>query len=178
VKVKGEVPETLKAFVKQQSRWAYGTTKVMKDYLGGIITSKDLTRTQKIDMVFITTGFLVFPFILGVTLSTLILMAPWFGPNTTGMIFDGVALSRSFNLALTDMFSWEGIAILALSCGYIFECAVAMIKTGNYRNLTIIPYIFLVGFVVQFTNTLAVFKALLGMEMGFYKTPKASYRGI
>jgi len=178
VKVKGEVPETLKAFVKQQSRWAYGTTKVMKDYLGGIISSKTLTRTQKIDMVFIVTGFMVFPFILGVTLSTLILMAPWFGPNTTGVLFDGVALSRSFGLAMSDMFSWEGIGLMILTCGYIFECAVSMIMTKNYRNLTILPYIFLVGFVVQFTNTLAVFKALLGVDQQFYKTPKASYSEV
>ena len=178
VKTKGEVPETLKAFVRQQQRWAYATTKVMKDYLGGLISSKELTRTQKIDMVFITSGFLVFPFILGVTISTMILMAPWFGPNTTGILFDTVALSRSFTLALNDMFSWEGVTILILSCGYIFECAVAMMKTKNYRNLTILPYIFLVGFIVQFTNTLAVFKALLGVEQKFYKTPKASYRGI
>jgi cellulose synthase/poly-beta-1,6-N-acetylglucosamine synthase-like glycosyltransferase len=177
VKVKGEVPETLKAFVKQQERWAYGTTKVMKDYLSGVISSKELSRTQKIDMVFITTGFLVFPFILGVTISTMIVMAPWFGPNTTGMLFDSVALSRSVNLALSDLLSWQGIGILLLSCGYIFECAVAMIKTRNYRNLTILPYIFLVGFIVQVTNTIAVFKALLGVEQGFYKTPK-TYRGV
>lgn len=178
VKTKGEVPETLRAFVKQQERWAYATTKVMKDYLGGIIKSSELSRTQKIDMVFITTGFLVFPFILGVTLSTMIVMAPWFGPNTTGVIFDLTAISRSLDLALSDMFSWQGIAILLLSCGYIFECAVAMIKTKNYRNLTALPYIFLVGFVVQFTNTIAVFKALLGMDLKFYKTPKASYKGF
>jgi cellulose synthase/poly-beta-1,6-N-acetylglucosamine synthase-like glycosyltransferase len=178
VKVKGEVPETLKAFVKQQERWAYGTTKVMKDYLGGIIKSSELTRTQKIDMVFITTGFLVFPFILGVTLSTMIVMAPWFGPNTTGVIFDMASISRSFDLAVSSMFSWEGITILALSCGYIFECFVAMIKTRNYRNITVLPYIFLVGFIVQVTNTIAVFKALLGMDQGFYKTPKASYKGF
>jgi cellulose synthase/poly-beta-1,6-N-acetylglucosamine synthase-like glycosyltransferase len=178
VKTKGEVPETLKAFVKQQQRWAYGTTKVMKDYIGGIIKSSELTRTQKIDMVFIVTGFLVFPFILGVTVSTMMLMAPWFGPNTTGVIFDIASISRSLDLALSDMFSWQGIAILVLSCGYIFECAIAMIKTKNYRNLTILPYIFLVGFVVQFTNTIAVFKALLGMDQKFYKTPKASYKGF
>ena len=178
VKVKGEVPETLKAFVRQQERWAYGTTKVMKDYLGGIIKSSELTRTQKLDMVFIVTGFMVFPFILGVTASTMILMSPWFGPNTTGMLFNVEEISRSLNLALSDMFSWEGIAILGLSCGYIFECAVAMVKTKNYRNLTILPYIFAVGFIVQVTNTIAVFKALFGMEQGFYKTPKASYRGM
>ena len=178
VKVKGEVPETLRAFVRQQERWAYGTTKVMKDYLSGVIGSRELSRMQKLDMVFITTGFLVFPFILGVTISTMIIMAPWFGPNTTGVIFDGAALSRSLGLALSDMFSWEGIAILGLSCGYIFECLVALMKTKNYRNLTILPYIFLVGFVVQFTNTIAVFKALLGIEQQFYRTPKASYRGI
>ncbi|MEM7815705.1 MAG: glycosyltransferase [Candidatus Aenigmatarchaeota archaeon] len=177
VKSKGEVPETIKAFVKQQQRWAYGTTKVMKDYLGGIIKSSDLTRAQKIDMIFIVSGFLVFPFILGVTVSTMIVMSPWFGPNTTGMLLDIEGISRSVKLAISDMFSLEGIAILVLSCGYIFECAVAMIKTKNYRNLTILPYIFAVGFIVQVTNTIAVFKALLGIEQGFYRTPKSSYRG-
>jgi len=178
VRVKGEVPETLRAFIRQQQRWAYGTTKALRDYLGGVISSKELTRMQKLDMFFIISGFLVFPFILGVTLSTMIVMAPWFGPNTTGILFDIENLSRSFNMVLSDIFSWQGIAILALSCGYIFECMVALFKTGNYRNLTILPYIFIVGFIVQVTNTIAVFKALLGVEQGFYKTPKASYRGI
>jgi len=178
VKARGEVPETVKSFVKQQQRWAYGTTKVMRDYLGKIMSSKDLTKKQKLDLFFIVTGFMVFPFILGVTLSTFITMAPWFGPNTTGEIFNAAYLARSLWIVLKEMFSWEGVLLLTLSCGYLFECAVGLIMEKKYKLLITLPYIFILGFIIQVTNTISVFKALLGVKHTFYKTPKAMYRTI
>ncbi len=177
VKAHGEVPETLKAFVKQQQRWAYGTTQVMKEYLGRIFSSKTLTRKQKIDLFFITTGFLVFPFILGVTVSTIITMSPWFGPNTTGEIFNFYELTKSVKQVVREFFSPTGLILLVLSCGYLFECAVALIMDRRYKDLIYIPYIFVIGFVVQITNTIAVIKALLGIKHTFYKTPKMYYKG-
>jgi cellulose synthase/poly-beta-1,6-N-acetylglucosamine synthase-like glycosyltransferase len=176
VRARGEVPETFKSFIKQQQRWAYGTTKVMKDYLGKIMSSANLSKRQKIDLVFIVTGFLVFPFILGVTISTIITMAPWFGPNTVGEIFNIANMSKATSLIMSDMLSFEGIAVLLLTCGYIFECSVALIMQRRYADLLILPWIFILGAVIQFTNTIAVFKALLGREYKFYKTPKALYR--
>lgn len=177
VKARGEVPSTLNSFVRQQQRWAYGTTKIMKDELGKIFRSKKLSKKQKFDMFFLTSGFIVFPFILGVTVSTMFVMSAWFGPNTTGIFFDIENIIESAGLALNDFFSFEGIAILALSSGYIFECIVALIKQKTYRDLTVIPYIFAVGLIMQITNTVAVLKAILGIKHAFYKTPKMSYRG-
>lgn len=178
LKAKGQVPETIKSFVKQQQRWAYGTTKTMKDHLQKIINSKNLTRKQKLDLFFIVTGFMVFPFILGVTLSTFITMAPWFGPNTTGEILNIAYITKSFSILLTEIFSWRGILLLTLSCGYIFECGVGLIMEKKYKLLITLPYIFVLGFIIQITNTISVFKALLGMKHSFYKTPKAMYRTI
>jgi len=174
----GEVPETLKAFVKQQQRWAYATTKVMKDYLGMIVNSKGLTKRQKIDLFFIVTGFLVFPFILGVTISTAMTVYPWFGPNTTGEIFNLSYLLRSTSLAARDFFSFEGIMLLFLACGYLFQCLLGLLYEKKYKYITSIPWIFVIGFIVQVTNSIAVFKALLGMKHSFYKTPKAYYKGL
>ena len=178
LKASGEVPETIKAFIKQQQRWAYGTTKVMKDYFGRIMSSKGLSKRQKFDLFFIVTGFMVFPFILGVSLSTLITMAPWFGPNTTGEIFNIYFMARTLNLVASEVFSWQGIALLALSCGYIFECAVGLAMEKKYREIAILPAIFAMGFIIQVTNTISVFKALLGVKHSFYKTPKSLYKGV
>jgi len=177
VKARGEVPETFRAFVKQQERWAYGTTKAMKDYLGTILRSPNLTRKQKIDLVFITSGFLVFPFILGVTLSTIITLSPWFGSPAAGQIFVMSEFANAVRHAASDFFSLEGLLVLALTSGYIFECAVALAMQKRYRDMLYIPYIFVLGSIMQFTNTVAVLKALLGIKHSFYKTPKLYYNG-
>lgn len=176
VKAKGEVPSTLASYVKQQQRWAYGTTMVMKEQLMKIFRS-NMSRRQKFDMFFLTSGFLVFPFILGVTISTLFVMSAWFGPNTAGNLFNAAELTKSISLAMSDLSSLDGLALLILSSGYIFECAIALIKQKRYRDLTIIPYIFVVGLVVQVTNTVAVIKAMFGMKHSFYRTPKMFYNG-
>lgn len=178
VKARGEVPETIKSFVKQQQRWAYGTTKVMRDYTRRLMGSKGLSKRQKFDLLFIVTGFMVFPFILGVTLSTFITMAPWFGPNTTGEIFNAAYLVRSLGIVLSEVFSWQGIALLTLSCGYIFQCLVGLVMEKKYKEIAILPAIFFMGFIIQITNTISVFKALLGVKHTFYKTPKSMYRGV
>ena len=177
LKAIGEVPETFWAFVKQQQRWAYGTTQVMRDYLKRIFQSPNMSKKQKIDFFFLTTGFLVFPFILGVTISTMFVLSAWFGPNATNMLFDMGSTMQSINLAVSDFLSFEGLFVLILSSGYIFQCAVALMLNKKFRDLTVLPYIFVVGLVVQITNTVAVLKALFGLEQAFYKTPK-SYKGV
>ncbi|MBI4176204.1 MAG: glycosyltransferase [Candidatus Aenigmarchaeota archaeon] len=177
VRASGEVPVTLKAFVKQQQRWAYATTKVMKQYLGSILASEKLTRKQKLDLVFIVSGFLVFPFILGVSAATVMTLSAWFGPNTSGEIFNMANLARSARLALHDFLSLEGVVLLVLSSGYIFQCIVGLAYEKRYKDILSVPWIFIVGLVIQVTNTIAVMKALLGMKQGFYKTPKSYYRG-
>jgi cellulose synthase/poly-beta-1,6-N-acetylglucosamine synthase-like glycosyltransferase len=178
LKARGEVPESWKSFIKQQERWAYGTTRVMKEYLFKLFRSSGLSKKQKFDMFFITTGFMVFPFILGVTISTIMTMAPWIGPNTTGEIFNIAELSRSFSIATGEFFSSTGVLLLLLSTGYLFQCAVALVLQKNYRDLVYVPWIFAVGLVIQFTNTIAVIKALLGIKHSFYKTPKLYYKGV
>jgi cellulose synthase/poly-beta-1,6-N-acetylglucosamine synthase-like glycosyltransferase len=178
LKARGEVPESWKSFIKQQERWAYGTTRVMKEHLLKLFRSEGLSKKQKFDMFFITTGFLVFPFILGVTISTIMTMAPWIGPNTTGEIFNIAELSRGAAIAAREFFSSTGVLLLLLSTGYLFQCAVALVLQKKYRDLVYVPYIFVVGLVIQFTNTLAVIKALLGIKHSFYKTPKLYYKGV
>ncbi len=178
VKARGEVPETLKSFVKQQERWSYGTTKVMKEYLLKIFRSKGLSKRQKIDLSFIVSGFFVFPFILGVTASTIMTMHPWFGSEGFYTVLNMEGLLGAASQAAESMFSFEGIAIFILSMGFTFECGIALIHQKKYRDLPYLPYIFLIGFIVQFTNTIAVFKALLGMKHDFHKTPKMYYKVV
>jgi cellulose synthase/poly-beta-1,6-N-acetylglucosamine synthase-like glycosyltransferase len=178
VRASGEVPETLKSFVKQQERWAYGTTKVMREYLFKIMRSKGLNKRQKFDLFFIVTGFFVFPFILGVSISTAMTMHPWFGSEAYYTFFNMEGFIDATSQAANSMLSFEGIAIFVLSLGYIFECTVALIQRKKYRDLLYLPYIFLVGLIMQFTNTIAVFKALLGIKQNFYKTPKMYYKVV
>jgi cellulose synthase/poly-beta-1,6-N-acetylglucosamine synthase-like glycosyltransferase len=178
VKARGEVPETLKSFVKQQERWAYGTTKVMREYLARIFRSSGLSRKQKLDLFFIVTGFFVFPFILGVSASTIMTMHAWFGPEGFYTIFNMEGFLDAAGQAAESMLSYEGITIIILSTGYIFECGVALIQQRRYMDIPFLPFIFLIGFIIQFTNTIAVFKALFGMKHSFYKTPKMYYKAV
>lgn len=175
VKSRGEVPETLRSFVKQQERWAYGTTKVAKDYLGKIMRSEGLSKRQKFDLFFITTGFMIFPFILGVSFSTVLTMHPFFGEEAFYNVFDTNGLMEAGEHVAAAMLSTEGIVLAILTLGYFFECLVAIILQRNWRDLFFLPWIFIVGFVMQFTNSIAVIKALLGMKHSFYKTPKIYY---
>jgi cellulose synthase/poly-beta-1,6-N-acetylglucosamine synthase-like glycosyltransferase len=175
VRSRGEVPETLRSFVKQQERWAYGTTKVARDYMGRIMKSDCLSRRQKLDMFFITTGFLIFPFILGVTLSTIITMHPFFGSGMIYEVFNAQGLMEAGSHIAASLLSTEGILLIVLSLGYFFECMVAIVMQKHWRDLIYLPWIFIVGFVIQFTNSVAVIKALLGMKHSFYKTPKLYY---
>ncbi len=175
VKSRGEVPESLKSFVKQQERWAYATTKVAKDYMGRIMRSEGLSKRQKLDMFFITTGFLIFPFILGVTLSTIITMHPFLGAEALSTVLNAQGLMEAGNEIAASLLSFEGILLMVLSLGYFFECMVAIVMQKQWRDLLYLPWIFIVGFVMQFTNSIAVIKALLGMKHSFYKTPKLYY---
>ena len=173
---KGEVPTNLKAFLRQQQRWAYGTTRVMKEYMRKIINSEEMTRKQKIDLVMLTSGFLVFPFILGVTISTSITMAPWFNPSIQPELsFNYLMISTQRMLSTT--FSNEGIILWILTSGYLFHCAISLAYERRYKDIVLVPYIYVLGLIVQVTNTIAVFKALLGIKQKFDKTPKSYYRG-
>ncbi len=176
VKAMGEVPETLKSFVKQQERWAYGTTKAMKDYLLKIFRSEGLSKKQKFDLFFIVTGFFVFPFILGVSISTAMTMHPWISPENFFTIFEYNGFMDAVNEAGASIFSFEGITLFILSMGFVFECTVAQLKQRKYADLLFLPFMFFIGLIIQFTNTIAVFKALLGIKHSFYKTPKMYYK--
>jgi len=175
VKSRGEVPETLKGFVKQQERWAYGTTRVARDYMGKIMRSKGLSKRQKFDLFFITTGFMIFPFILGVTLSTILTMHPFLGEEMLYAVFNADGFMEAGSHIAASLLSTEGILLMVLSLGYFFECLVAIIMQRQWRDLYYLPWIFIVGFVMQFTNSIAVIKALLGIKHSFYKTPKIYY---
>ena len=177
ITARGEVPVKFKAYVKQQERWSYGTTKAMKDHIGKILKSKDLRKRQKIDLFFITTGFMVFPFILGVTISTFMTLSPLMDMN---LFFAAIAntgeLMRSANIFITDFFASDGIILLVASAGWVFECFVALIKDRRFGDIVFMPLVFFFGLIMQITNSIAVFKALLGMKHSFYKTPKMFYR--
>lgn len=175
---RGEVPVSFKAYMKQQARWAYGTTKTMKEYLGGVMKSDVLKKRQKMDLFFITTGFMVFPFILGVTISTFMTFSPWFefAYTSAARIFVIEEFVTGANIFITDFMSSEGLILLILSAGWVFECFVALVKSRRFSDIPAIPLVFFVGLVLQITNTIAVIKALLGMQHSFYKTPKMFYR--
>jgi len=175
---RGEVPVSFNAYRKQQARWAYGTTKTMKDHMGKIIKSDILKKRQKLDMIFITTGFLVFPFILGVTISTFMTFSPWIELAYTNAaeMFAYEEFVDGAQELVTDFVSSEGLILLILSAGWLFECFVALIKSKRYFDIFAMPFILLVGAVLQITNSIAVFKALLGFKHTFYKTPKMFYR--
>jgi hypothetical protein len=85
-------------------------------------------------------------------------------------------VARGVGQFTADFFSSEGIILLVASGGWVFECLVALLKDRRFKDVLFIPFVFFFGLIMQITNTIAVFKALLGMKHSFYKTPKMFYR--
>jgi hypothetical protein len=127
---------------------------------------------QKIDFALLLTGYFVFPFIVGVMISSTIVMSPWFGPNRTEIPIDFAGLTNSLHKSFDATFTRETLYLTILSSGFFFTCFVGLLTEKRYREIIFIPIIFLVGFIVQFACTISVFKACLGIPVGFYRTPK------
>ena len=174
----GDVPHTLKGFVKQQQRWAYGTTVALIEYLDEIMLSGKLNVLQKVDFVFLLSCFIMFPFVLGMVSSSMIASSPWFGYKAFFIATTPAEFYSEFVIGvhkvLAGLFDFETLMVLGLSSGFLFATVVAALADRRYSDLLYLPFVFLFGLFVQVYGTISVFQAVAGVKVGFYKTPKKS----
>lgn len=155
LEVSGEVPFTLNSLVKQQMRWAYGTTRVFIDNWKRILFSPSFNLPQRAMLVFLTLGYISTPAILGAALS--------------GNL--GWVLTPQKAVTLTDI--TEFARNLLITSGFFVLGIIGLYRAGRLSD---VPRAFLsmttVGIVVASANFVAFVRAVLGQKIFWFRTPK------
>lgn len=155
LKVKGELPFTFEAFMKQQMRWTYGMTRTFIDNARSIWFGGHFSLSQKALMTYLTFGGIIFPFVVVMTIAGLLGML-------TGIphpITLGEALDTAKNFAVTSGFF--AVAFIALKK----ENKLGMYKSSFFSTLTL-------GVLIAVFNAAALLRAIFNQPMIWYRTPK------
>jgi cellulose synthase/poly-beta-1,6-N-acetylglucosamine synthase-like glycosyltransferase len=157
LEVKGEVPVTLGALIRQQTRWAYGSATVIAQNWKSIFFSPKLSAAQKAMIYsYIVISYMFSPFILGMAIS-----------GNLGWI-----LTPTKPIELADILNIT--KNFALTSGFFLIVAIALHRVGKLRD---IPKTFIsmltVGIVLNFTSFVAFIRGLLGLDLSWVRTPKA-----
>ena len=155
IAVPGELPATVGAYRKQQFRWAKGSIQTARKLLPAVLASK-AGPLKKILGCMHLTHFLVHLLLLVHCLLALPILLwcraappePWF---TLFCVVGGVILGAPLMIYLTAMLS------------------LPREERGRWRS---VPAIILLGGGLALSNGRAVLEALLGVNSGFYRTPK------
>lgn len=151
----GEVPFTLKSFLRQQMRWAYGITRVFMDHWRKIFFSKNFTIGQRGMMIFITAGYVVTPFVAAIAFS--------------GQL--GWIITPPKPLTILDVINF--LKIFLYTSGFIFLGAIALRRGGKFGDfIKLLAAAFVLGIILAFTNMIAFLKAITGRKEGWIRTPK------
>ncbi len=155
VVVPAELPAQISAFKRQQARWAQGSIQTAIKLLRPLLRSAQPWMV-KLEGTIHLTGYMVHPLMLLMVLLTL-----------------PVSLGRSWVLSAA---SW----LMSAAIGPPFLYAVAQVVQGENwrRRLRALPLLVLLGTGIALSNTLAVLKALLGVEQSFQRTPKFALREV
>jgi len=156
----GEVPFTLRSFIKQQKRWCYGLTRVFIEHWKKILLNAHLSIPQRFMLAFITLGYCVCPFVVGMTL---------FG--TLGWF-----IGKPKPILISDIIRF--VEIFIATSGFLFSLLIALGKEGRMDLLkhTIIAAL-TIGIVVSITNSIAFLKAIFGRNETWVRTPKLGLKG-
>lgn len=161
LEVKGEVPVTMKSLVRQQTRWAYGTTRVFVENWKSILFSPTFSPLQRGALLFVTLGYVASPLILGMVLS--------------GNL--GWVLTPQKVVSITDLFDFS--RNMLVTSGFFALGTLGLYRAGKISDL---PRALLsmttVGIALTATNFVAFVRAVLGMKITWIRTPKAGSNPI
>jgi cellulose synthase/poly-beta-1,6-N-acetylglucosamine synthase-like glycosyltransferase len=156
VVVPAEIPQTVSAFKSQQFRWAKGSIQTAIKLFPILLKSK-LTFFQKVQGYFHLTHYAIHPFMVLLAILGLPVILAAESRITTGF-FAGIGSLMSF-------------ATFAPSTLYWFSQKHAGIPWR--KRLLGIPLLVFTGVGIAISNTRAVLEAILRIESGFIRTPKA-----
>jgi cellulose synthase/poly-beta-1,6-N-acetylglucosamine synthase-like glycosyltransferase len=155
LKVKGELPFTFEAFIKQQMRWTYGMTRTFMDNAKSIWFGDRFSISQKAIMTYLTFGGMIFPFVFVMTISGLL----------------GMITGTPHPLTLSDL--WSTTKNFAVTSGFFIlsylalkkEKKLKLYKSAVFSSLTL-------GVLLSAFNTIAFIRAIFNQPMVWYRTPK------
>jgi cellulose synthase/poly-beta-1,6-N-acetylglucosamine synthase-like glycosyltransferase len=155
LKVKGELPFTFEAFIRQQMRWTYGMTRTFMDNAKSIWFDRHFSLSQKAIMSYLTFGGMIFPIVTVMTIAGLLGMITGIPHPLT---LDDL-LSTTKNFAITSGFFI--LSFYALKK----EKKLNLYKSALFSSLTF-------GIVLSVFNTIAFIRAIFNQPMIWYRTPK------
>ena len=186
VNVPCEVPSTIPAFKRQQSRWARGTIQVAKQLIPQLIRSRNLTAKQKTEGVIHLTYYLVHPFMFASFIVCVI--GALFQLKTVGIPipkFETPLATQSFAQIWSSLISqlssvpvqWLIVYVTSVLCAlasWSFYAAVLMQQHMPFREqFRTLMTLTLLGFGISINNSISVFKGLFVPGQGeFKRTPK------
>lgn len=151
----GEVPFTLRSFLRQQMRWSYGMTRAGIEHIDKVFSDK-FSLVQKIFI-------------------TLILFTSFFSFFVIGMSFFALLAAITgipAQLMIEDIIRF--LTILILTFGFAFTTSVALKEEGLIGNFpTLLLTIFFVGVVLSIAIGVATLKASANKKMWWYRTQKS-----
>jgi cellulose synthase/poly-beta-1,6-N-acetylglucosamine synthase-like glycosyltransferase len=153
VVVPAELPVQIRAFKRQQARWAQGSIQTALKLLGPLLRSTQ-PWTRKLEGAIHLTSYLVHPLMLIVLFLTL-----------------PMGFSHSWVLVAAP---W--LMVAALGPPLMYAVAAVADGEGRRKRLRVLPLLVLLGMGLALSNTRAVLRALLGREQGFERTPKFALR--
>jgi len=152
----GEVPFTIKGFINQQMRWAYGTTSTFINHMSSLMSSKGLKFHQKSLLLFAGFGYIMCPIIIAFTASGI--LHAFLVPSRPATWFDLFNMVSSFTFLSGFMF----VGFISLKK----ENKLKMYPSYLFGMLT-------VGTIISTTNTYALFKSFFKKNMkSWNNTPK------
>jgi cellulose synthase/poly-beta-1,6-N-acetylglucosamine synthase-like glycosyltransferase len=195
-----EIPPTVPAVKKQQSRWASGSIRTFRKLARRVLTDRRLTFGQKLESVIHLSFYSVHPLMLSAYLVAVIaslldirLVEFDVGQAVTAAtikagvqpdlaMFEAIwryiyGLSAAFWEASLQMPQWVALNITIVFCAvsmWIFYAhalhAQGMRLKGQFKALGALG---LIGFGISLSNTIAVAQGIFGRDSGvFNRTPK------
>ena len=149
VEAPGEIPPQLAAYKQQQARWAMGNTQCLLKLARPIIRAK-LTFSQKLMAIQHLCQYLPQPLML-----ILLLLTP--------------PLLLADTLAELPL---AGLGLVGLAPPLMYLVGQARLYDDWLSGLRAFPSLLFIGTGISLNNSLAVLAALLGIKIGFRRTPK------
>jgi len=160
----GEIPPYLSIFKDQQLRWAKGFAECFRLYCKPILMHKGLTTFQKAEALFLLATYFLCPLsVLGFALSVLYYVT-----------FPPAFILDDFWKTLYAPILSGLSTIIYIAPLMVYGAVVTELHRGTKRitRLLHLPYLLLLGFIVVFTNTVAVVEGLMAIKSPFNRTPK------
>jgi len=150
----GEVPFTLRSFLRQQMRWSYGMIKVGIEYRKSIFSDK-FSLTQKIFIASILYGGVFSFFVLCMTFFAIL----------------AAITGRPDLIRFEDIMRF--LTILILTFGFAFTTLIVFKHEVSSIGFELIPAIFFLGIILSIAVSVATIKAGRNKEMWWYTTQKS-----